>query len=362
MINRTIRMTLLLLLMQSSVFILGKDQTIEVVNSSDATLTLEHGVPEYTKVLIALKKIDPLQYQLNKAIMDDSPEGIRNAINAGANIHRSRVGKAPLLVAVLCGRTKAVEELLKYGATTKFDSEFDSTLLTYAVRVGDFKSAFLLLNKACDMKNDSYLNYAKGRFQSFLREALNQCNLDSALYLLKESPRFFGKNEWITNKSTGKKEWILKDAISMARIFELFAKMAKPATGKKTWILKDAVSMARILGIMQDLLDHGYKANSIWSENVEHILYRNTAVLELFIENGADPNYNPNYPIFRALNIGNKDGIEALIDWGARLDKTVTVSCFCRRGCQNPTPLKYAINHGLSGDIVELLVSHDAKL
>lgn len=368
--KRLIQNVIWSLLLQLSSVTLGKAQTIEVVNSSNATLTLEHGVPEYSKVFIALKKIDPLQYQLNRAILNDSPEEIRTAVNAGANIHQPKIGKAPLLIAVLLKRTNAVETLLHYGATEGSLSEFDSTLQEYAIKLGDFKSAFLLLNKACDMKNDRYLMYAQGRFTRFLRESLVQRQPAATLYLLKESPTFFGKNEWIINKSSSTREWILKDAISMGSIFWLLHQMSDKQENIETKILLD---------IIQELIDHGYESNSIWSDKDEHgsiqyHLYRNAKIVELFIKNGANPNHkieSPNhpanvakqftYPIFQALNAGNKEVIEVLIDNGTYLDQT-TDTHHCSQCCYGEkTPLAVAIKHGYA-DIVELLVSHDAKL
>ncbi len=367
MINKTIRMTLLLLLMQSSVFILGKDQTIEVVNSSDATLTLEHGVPEYTKAFIALKKIDPLQYQLNRAILNDSPEEIRAAVKAGANIHPTKIGKAPLLIAVLLRRTKAVDALLKCGATIKSDHESDNILIEYATKLGDFESAYLLLNKwwEYEHRDERRLPHAKGLFVRLLKQSLIKRNPKASLYLLKQSPTFFGKHEWIINKSTGKKEWSLKEAISMGEIFELFHNMSE----------KEGIDINIFMGIIQDLIDHGYEVDSVWNEPKANSGYKSLytkEILYLFLKNGANPNHkigapcrSPEclftYPIFRAIESGNKEAVEALVDNGAYLDQT-TNTHQCGRGCHGEMiPLAIAINHGLA-DIVELLVSHDAKL
>ncbi len=359
--NRFIQNSVVLLLLQLSCIALSKDQTIEVVNSSNTILTLEHGVPEYSKAFIALKKIDPLQYQLNRAILNDSPEEIRDAVNAGANIHQPKIGKAPLLIAVLLKRTNAVETLLNYGATCGSLSEFDSTLEEYAIKLGDFKSAFLLLNKACDMKNDRHLRHAQGRYARFLRESFVQRKPEAALYLLKQCPRFFGKNEWIINKSSGKREWILKDAISMGSIFLLLNQMSDK---------QEKIEMKIFLEIVQEVIDHGYDADSIWNDKdergtIQYLLYRYPEIVELFIQNGANTNYkielgNPGnavrqftYPIFQALNAGNKEVIEVLLDNGAYLDQTTNMY----RG----TPLAVAINCG-HADIVELLIAHDAKL
>ena len=365
MSNRFIQNSVVFLLLQLSSIALSKDQTIEVVNSSNATLTLEHGVPVYSKAFIALKKIDPLQYQLNRAILNDSPEEIRDAVNAGANIHQPKIGKAPLLIAVLLKRANAVEALLKCGATVETEHDLDETLARYAAKLGDFKSACILLKKILSGKDPCYLPHKRGRFIWLLQESIAQRDPKSTVYLLRQSSSFFGKDEW---KSASKKEWILKDAIAMDDIFKLLDYVHG----------KEDLPVELILPIIQELIDHGYEVDTIWNDkgkhgNIQHILYRYADIVELFIKNGANPNYkialprHPNqeqqftYPIFHALNAGNKTVTEVLIDSGAYLDQT-TSAHKCSQCCHGEkTPLAMAVNHGLA-DIVELLVAHDAKL
>jgi hypothetical protein len=104
-------------------------QTIDILNNSnqqlqisanntDHSLKINHTVPAYAKSLIIVKVtyLKSLQDTLFEAILNDSPEEIKAAIQAGANVNIEKEGKRPLMWAVAFHRTKAAQCLLEHGA------------------------------------------------------------------------------------------------------------------------------------------------------------------------------------------------------------------------------------------------------
>ena len=86
------------------------------MNNAAKSLQLNIAVPEYSRADIQIKKINDLQEVLHKAILKDSSEEIREAVQSGANINMAKDGKSPLLFAILRLRYNAIEVLLKLGA------------------------------------------------------------------------------------------------------------------------------------------------------------------------------------------------------------------------------------------------------
>jgi ankyrin repeat protein len=340
----------------------AEKQTIQVINSSNNKLHIEHDITENSKAFIELQKIDPLQYRLNKAILNNSSKEVREAIKAGANIHQPKIGKAPLLIAVLLKRSDAVETLLEHGATVETTHDLDDNLIQHASQLGDFKSAFLLLKHMLQNKDERLLAYKTGRFSHLLDLSLKQPGLEATSYLLKQCSRFFGKDEWVTNKKTGKKEWVLKDSFTIGKVFRSLDLIINK---------QKAFDIAVLLGITQYIIDHGYIINNIWNNKDEYgliqsYLYKYHEILELFVKNGANPNHkigdatNFTYPIFKAIASGNKEAVRVLLDNSAYINQTVNLRmCNCCSG--DITPLAYATKHGNS-EIIELLFAYEADM
>lgn len=118
---------LLPILAGSNVF--ASIQTIDIVNDSeklmkvsahntDGTLNIDQSVGAFSKseITVRMLKIKSLQDHLFDAIINDSPEQIRFAIECGAMINRPIDGKMPLLWASLLGKNAAVRYLVLVGA------------------------------------------------------------------------------------------------------------------------------------------------------------------------------------------------------------------------------------------------------
>ena len=102
-------------------------QSIEVVNHSANAMTIgansssfnaNYTVPALTKSLLIfqLTALKSLQDMLFTAIVNNSAEGIREAMILGANVNCPREGKSLLLWAVTLQRSNAARCLLEHGA------------------------------------------------------------------------------------------------------------------------------------------------------------------------------------------------------------------------------------------------------
>ncbi|HDZ26985.1 hypothetical protein LCGC14_1027860 [marine sediment metagenome] len=81
---------------------------------------------------------------LHKAILNDSPEEIIEALNGGANINQGKDGKPPILLAVLLKKSNAIESLVQCGANVDV-SYAGYSLVLHAVRLYDIRSALVLV-------------------------------------------------------------------------------------------------------------------------------------------------------------------------------------------------------------------------
>ena len=73
------------------------DQVINIANNTNQLLSLNLTVPEYTAAVITMTKLKSAQEMLHQAILDNSAEGIKKAVTAGADVNLYRDGKSPLL-------------------------------------------------------------------------------------------------------------------------------------------------------------------------------------------------------------------------------------------------------------------------
>ena len=98
-----------------------------------------------TAAAIPVENLQP-QEMLHRAILADSAEDIHHAVEAGANVNQEREGKSPLLNAVMLKRSNAIEVLLETGANTNVVYH-GHTLVLYATKLGNLKSAILLVKR-----------------------------------------------------------------------------------------------------------------------------------------------------------------------------------------------------------------------
>lgn len=340
-------------------------QNIEIKNNSAHNLNLNLTVPEYTKAVIAMTslktKVDA-QSMLHTAILNDSAEGIKEAVQAGADVGQPRTGKSPILTAVLLKRSNAVEALMECGASILADhnNEVDETLIQYSIKLGDFKSALCMLKKMFLDKGPQWQPHREGCFISLLRESIKQRDIQSAIWILRDSTYFMGKKQLTLNDLNENMQYNTNH-IKMRDIFYLLRE--KDATGY------EPASLESILELIQELISHGYSVNNIWHDKeIQRWLYAKEEILELFVKNGANPHYrigiqpNCTYPIFKAIEAGNVKAVKILLENGAFVNEVVdSVNSAQGYSCRNKTPLGYAIILGKS-DMVALLLEYGANL
>ena len=108
--------------------------------------------------------------------------------------------------------------------------------------------------------------------------------------------------------------------------------------------------------LIQELINRGYDVNKVWGQ-----LWRNRIspknrikIIELFIKNGANLNYEENkcLPLLIAIGQGNVSLIKFLLDSGADIQKLDRA--------HKKRPLEYAVSLGRAS-IAELLLSYGAQ-
>jgi len=286
---------------------------------------LENGPSTKTEIITEelSQELVPPQDRLHKAILNNSAEEIKLAINAGADINLEKDGKYPLLLALLLKRYTALESLLGAGANVC------DSLVEHAVNMGENKSLTLLLRSSVALTNPHKL----------LERAFEKANLDDAVLLMQHGGRF-------ATSQLG------------TRLHTSFQWLHRPGS----------------LEFVQEVINSGYDVNSIWAlqdsnERADN-LYKSEALLRLLVKNGANPNHTIAYsgqtwtPLFRAIAFQSKTGVETLLNVGADKDQKVNVrpiSWLSHVQGGLYTPLAFAVAIG-DNHLIELLIERDAKL
>lgn len=108
---------------------------------------------------------------LHQAILNDSAEGVKQAIQSGADVNHGKDGQSPLLWAVLLKKSKAIEALLKSGANTNVVYA-GNTLVQHAAHLNDLESTILLVKNGANYSGNisrtegNIMHAAICRFQS----------------------------------------------------------------------------------------------------------------------------------------------------------------------------------------------------
>lgn len=132
-----IKFTLINFLIVSSI----SAETVNIINNTDMTLNMEYPIPAYTEAHLELIKIPSpqIQQRLYRAILLDSPEEIKDAIRAGADVNEIKDGKTPLLFAFRQGKYDAIESLFDHGAKRSEEIKID--------RYSNIRLAYILMTK-----------------------------------------------------------------------------------------------------------------------------------------------------------------------------------------------------------------------
>lgn len=283
------------------------------------------------------------QDMLHQAILNDSADEIKHALQAGANVNLGKNGKSPLLSAILLKRSKAVGALLELGAAV------DNSLISHAVKLGEIKSAVLIAKRCGTDINAVYSvpGWPNHKF-TLAQLALRKDDLETFLVLVKNGADFPDKNDDMTSCPSSVHGQSLKDIV----LYNLYP-------GNK--------SIDIALELLQEMVRRGYNINDLWfPDNMGSLgggVYQNKNALIFLIKNGANPNYiferkqaGSYIPLIGAICSGNKEAIKILLDAGADINQKANPY---NQGLQ--TPLSFALSR-YRADIVEFLLERGAIL
>jgi ankyrin repeat protein len=312
----------------------ANDITCEVIDTLNREYLTEQGT-EYN--LANQKEIKTPLLMLHEAILNDSAEEIRNAIQVGADINLGKDGKAPLWWAILNDKYTAVKTLLEFGAST------DESLLQFAMQRTLIRSAILIAQKL-GRNLDAITHEGK----TLLQLAVSNHDYEAVLLLINAGSHVSGYES-------------IDFSGCLVTLMERIV-MCLNGCNEKTCI-----------ELIQKLLDRGFKINEMWNltrSDIRSAVYNNETVLKLIIKNGANPNYVfeqkccfPSLfwtPLYKAINDNNKQVVEILLNAGANINQMANLSSVYRTLKGISTPLSFAIYHG-NKDIIGLLVERGAR-
>ncbi len=254
-----------------------------------------------------LKEIYDTQELLYQAILKDSADDIRDAINAGADVSLERDGCPPIFQALILKKSNAVKELIEQGSDINI-TFLNHGLVYNALKTNDYESAFLFIKNGADFseKTDGkadLLCYALSR-SGVIPLKLIQAFIDHGYDVCKN------RCDWFESP--------LYWAITSLNSFDL--------------------------PTIKLLLENGANPNQI----IDEFKISSTPLLRA-IYFGAD---SAGY-LNRGIEVA-----KVLLDYGADINQKATPD----RGTKGiQTPLSYAINLGHSS-MAEFLLSHGASL
>jgi len=89
---------------------------VKIFNNAEQSLRVAHDVPEYTQAIVEMSRLPEPQRLLHEAILNNSTNDILQAINVGADVNLDIDGKLPILIAMSAKKLNAIEVLKKCGA------------------------------------------------------------------------------------------------------------------------------------------------------------------------------------------------------------------------------------------------------
>jgi ankyrin repeat protein len=372
---------------------------VRVINNTNMPARIDYEVPIYNRAdtqITPIKSQQELQDLLHEAILTNSTQEIMQVVKAGADVNLFKDGKAPLMWATALKKYNSVEVLKRCGAIMPcpknmlYRAILDDSAedVRHAVNAGadpeDINVAgeglyplglavFLTKSEAvrallkCDVNSDRMSKFAtfKGIQSKLpLEYALSMGDIRTALVLLKHN----------------KHKSIIQMSVCGCDCFQYLAERINPA-GIKNLVLE----------FMQELIDQGYDINSgserakivnnvveqyksAWVSVIQSPFYSDD-MLELLMKNGANPSQyiyaTPHgrwTPLHIAIQSNNLRAVRFLLGVGADVTKKAGPIIMRGRGrAQEQTPLSYAKSlasrmANFETNIIKLLIKYRAPL
>jgi len=369
------------------------NETTHVINNSKTSVHVNYDLPIYSRADTKIKPIksqQELQDLLYEAILTNSTQEIIQVIKAGADVNLFKDGKAPLMWATILKKFNSVDTLKRCGAIIPcpknmlyraiLNDSYDG--VKHAIQAGANPNdsniisgesstplgiaVFLTKSKAVQalLECGAIYNRHGGKFKGValqpLSYALSMGDIKTALVLLKHD-----------------KTLEAHKIITEVDVFEYVSHKINPSEIKNL-----------ILEFLQELINHDYNINSesgtydsrnsvvqyksAWISAIQSEFYF-VEILELLMKNGANPNQRIHQgcywtPLHIAIKANNLSAVKFLIDAGADLTKKASPSVPSRYCTTSPpqTPLSYAkalaLQNVENNEIINLLISHRAPL
>lgn len=311
--------------------------------------------------------IEHRQDMLHQAILNDSAECIKRAVQLGSDFNQGQGDRSHLLWAVLLRKSNAIETLLELGAKDRKFTNID--LAQYCVSLGDLKSLILFAQKGgVDLKAKDWFAAPDKRSIRLPVFAMQKGDIKSAISLVKLGAYFggyFGPRD------------IINPILELICIPQKDRGPCGSAIGCSATSCSNQsdVDLTLIEELIQELINNGLKADDIWNYGGTHGIwpYQQERILKIFLKNGANPNYiikNEQQshlfktPILKAIEAGSKNAVQILLDAGAKIRIPDYFTNVVINNQNVPQQIEfnaidYAIQYG-NPEIVKLLIEHGA--
>ncbi len=381
-----------------------------IINNSNAPVHVDYDLPIYSRADTTVKPIksqQELQDLLHEAIITNSTQEIMQVIKAGADVNLFKDGKAPLMWATILKKFNSAEVLKKCGAVLPCpnnmlyrailnDSAEDVkhainagadpnvahlsnkepalSPLGWAVSLAKPQAAQALLEHGALTTNPMRRNHsARASSWSFLEYALLMKDIKTALVLLKHDKSLFPDANNINNNK------IFRIVVDSCDVFEYVVSKIDP------FGIEDLV-----FEFLQECINRGYNINSTnlcterinleikanasaWVSAITSSSFNSVEILELLMKNGANPNQLIRSglilwtPLHLAIRANNLSAVKFLLDAGADLTKKAGPKMASKHCTINPpgTSLNYAqalaFTHMENQEVIDLLIKYGAR-
>ncbi|MDR3549994.1 MAG: ankyrin repeat domain-containing protein [Candidatus Babeliales bacterium] len=369
-----------------------------IINNSNASVHVDYDLPIYSRadtIILPIKSQQELQNLLHEAILTNSAKEIMQVVKAGADVNLFKDGKAPLMWATVLKKLNSVEVLKKCGAIIPCQKNMlyrailndSADDVKHAINAGADPNIQYLSQEESTM---SPLGWAVFLAKPNAVRALLECGAAINTNITRRT-KYQEYSEMPLKYALSMKD--IRTALVLlnhdkhkqaAQIFSIHGDIFQYVVNIDPSEIKGL-----ILEFLQVLINRGYNINSIngdasritsgiienksaWSSAINSEFY-SIEVLELLMKNGANPNqliYAGGFawtPLHIAIQANNIRAVKFFLDVGADLTKKAGPSMGSRHSTSNPpgTPLFHAqclaLTHVENSEIINLLIKHGAR-